>query len=57
MVLTSDASDLISLDQELLRNRLHCVDLLSDVMFHEVDLSVSAPTDCPQDREVALRHS
>ena len=56
-VLTSDASDLISLDQELLRNRLHRVYLLSDVMSHKVDLAICAPTDRFQDREIALLHS
>ena len=54
MVLTSNASDLISLNQELLRNRLHRVNLLSYVMLYEVDLPVGAPADCPQDCKVTF---
>ena len=54
MVLTSNASDLISLYQELLRNRLHRVNLLSYVMLYEVDLPVGAPTNRPQDRKVTF---
>ena len=56
VVLTSDAGDLISLHQELLKHGLHRVDLLSDVVFHEVDLAVGAAADRPQDREVTLLH-
>ena len=54
MVLTSNASDLISLNQELLRHRLHRVNLLSYVMLYEVDLPVGAPADRLQDRKVTF---
>jgi len=45
-LLTPDSSDLVSLDQKVLKHGLHRKDLFSDVMLHEVYFSVGSSPNC-----------
>jgi len=53
-ILTSDASNLISLDKQVFQNRLHRVNLLSDVVLDQVDFAVGATADSAQYLEVTF---
>jgi len=52
--LHSDASNLISLDKQVFQNRLHRVNLLSDVVLDQVDFAVGATADSAQYLEVTF---
>ena len=54
--LTSDSGNLVSLDEQVLQNRLHSKNLLCLIVLHKVYFAISAPADRLQDSEITLLH-
>ena len=54
--LTSDASDLVGLDKQILQNGLHSENLLCNIVLYKVYFTISTPADCLQNSEIALLH-